>query len=72
MIPKSDYILHPDEKIKCVTYDLVKNHHSKSEYNHFCRFMFGQTVIKLPGGVCGIYSWDYERWLNGRQGKDWD
>jgi len=64
MISKSEYILVG--KISVVTNKLVTQYHSVEEADQFGRFMTGQTCMVIPDGTVGIYSWDYERWLESK------
>lgn len=75
MIPGNKYI--SDQGMKVVTINLVKQYHTKSEFENFNKWISGQTGLMMSNGDFGIYVSDYERWMN--QGKlteqlshDWD
>ena len=77
MIPQKEFIYHGEGKFKYVTFDMVREAHTKQEAEDFGEWMGGQTCGVTPDGESAIYSWDYTRWLN--QGKmteqcghDWD
>lgn len=60
-IPEQEYIYV--DTIPVVTMELVNKHHTQDEVASLSKWMSGQTGLVLADGTCGIYAWDYERWL---------
>jgi len=74
-IPESEYIEFHGCRV--VTAQLIKLHHTPEEVEVFNVWLYGQTGIVMEDGTCGIYVYDYERWLEqgcrDRQcSHDWD
>lgn len=67
MIPRDKYICPEGWLTHFVTDTLIKKYHSADEYSRFDKWMRGKTMVVLQDGSYGIYSWDYEKWLD--QGK---
>jgi hypothetical protein len=42
----------------------TKAYLNKRLWNHFCKWMLGQTCPVLPNGKHGFFKWDVERYAN--------
>lgn len=61
-IPIKEYGLEAD--MSYITFAQVREYHTKTEVEHFYKWMRGQTAMLLKSGHTGIYTHDYERWLS--------
>lgn len=69
--------IREEDGVRFVTMKSVEKHHTEEEVKTFKEWMTGQTGVLASDGTCGIYVYDYKRWI--RQGKlkdqlpgDWD
>ena len=73
MINEKDYKIGGG--VSYITYQQVLDNHSDKEVRSFDNYFVGQTGM-LINGEYGIYTWDYERWIEGgmpdKQGRSWD
>ncbi len=67
-IPPKDY-LQVDGR-EYVTVGLMEVYHTDNQIENFHEWFIGQTASILPSGAVGIYTWDYERWLQTAQSAD--
>ncbi len=74
-------MIKPDQykkqgNVPYVTSAMIKACHTKKEARRFSKWFGIGTQLALPNGEGGIYTWDYENWIESGmptcQGADWD
>lgn len=60
-IPKDEY--KKEHKTPFITKALLDKYHTPKEVKAFGIWFTGQTGLITSEGEYGIYTWDYERWL---------
>jgi hypothetical protein len=71
-----DKLTRHEKPMGHIRWDDLEKHAPPKAFAAFEQWMRGQTCLACDDGVCGVYLYDFDRWVaqgqNTEQGSDWD